>query len=77
MGILIVWTYAAIRPRLGAGPKTAVIAGLIPFIGVALILLGFTQAGFFSMALFLKGSLASLITISVGAVVGAWVYKED
>src|SRR5712691_7867613 len=27
-GILMVWLYAAIRPRYGAGPKTAVCAGL-------------------------------------------------
>ena len=27
-GILAVWLYSAIRPRYGAGPKTAVIAGL-------------------------------------------------
>src|ERR1051325_515192 len=27
-GIVAVWFYAAIRPRFGAGPKTAVIAGL-------------------------------------------------
>ena len=27
-GIAAVWLYAAIRPRFGAGPKTALIAGL-------------------------------------------------
>src|SRR6266849_3466799 len=27
-GIFLVWLYAAIRPRFGAGPKTAVYAGL-------------------------------------------------
>ena len=27
LGVLAVWTYAAIRPRFGAGPKTAVCAG--------------------------------------------------
>jgi hypothetical protein len=29
VGILMVWLYAAIRPRFGAGPKTAICAGLI------------------------------------------------
>jgi hypothetical protein len=28
LGILAVWTYAAIRPRFNAGPKTALCAGL-------------------------------------------------
>ena len=27
LGICIAWIYAAIRPRLGAGPRTAIIAG--------------------------------------------------
>src|SRR5947207_1841326 len=29
IGILITWLYAAMRPRFGAGPKTAVMAGLV------------------------------------------------
>jgi hypothetical protein len=29
VGILMVWLYAAIRPRFGAGPRTAICAGLI------------------------------------------------
>ena len=28
-GILVVWTYAAIRPRFGPGPKTAAMAGSV------------------------------------------------
>jgi hypothetical protein len=35
-GILGVWTYAAIRPRFGAGPKTALIAGIALWCGVYL-----------------------------------------
>src|ERR1051325_3530464 len=29
LGIMTVWLYAAIRPRLGAGPGTAICAGLV------------------------------------------------
>jgi hypothetical protein len=29
VGILAVWLYSAIRPRYGAGPKTALLAGFI------------------------------------------------
>ncbi len=28
LGLIAVWLYAAIRPRFGPGPKTAVVAGL-------------------------------------------------
>ena len=76
MGILIVWTYAAIRPRFGAGPKTAIMAGLVPFFGITFILFGFTMTGLFPMALFVKGTILALVITSVGAVAGAWAYKE-
>lgn len=29
VGVLTIWLYAAVRPRLGAGPTTAAIAGLL------------------------------------------------
>ena len=34
LGIVIVLIYAAIRPRFGAGPKTAIIAALFAWFGV-------------------------------------------
>src|SRR5438132_6149375 len=36
-GIGLLWVYAAIRPRFGAGPKTAVIAGLAVWFFVGLL----------------------------------------
>lgn len=76
-GLLLVSTYAAMRPRLGAGPKTAVLAGLALWGAVTLILFGFTQMGVFSMALFVKGSIAALINTLAASVAGAAVYKEE
>ena len=41
-GLAAIWLYAAIRPRFGAGPKTAIIAGVaVWFIGVFLPNVGF------------------------------------
>jgi hypothetical protein len=76
MGLLLVFTYAAMRPRLGAGPKTAMFAGLALWFAVTLVLFGFTQMGVFSMALFVKGSIAALINTLAASVAGAAVYKE-
>ena len=76
-GLLLVSTYAAMRPRLGAGPKTAVLAGLALWVAVTIVLFGFTQMGVFSMALFVKGSIASLINALAASVAGAAVYKEE
>src|SRR5688500_15103729 len=33
IGFLLVWTYAAMRPRFGPGPRTAVYAGLVLVVG--------------------------------------------
>ena len=76
MGILVVWTYAAIRPRFGQGQRTAVRAALIPFIGITLVLAGFTSMGVFTTAVFLKGTALSLINMALGAIAGAWAYSE-
>ena len=76
-GLLLVFTYAAVRPRLGAGPKTAILAGLTLWFAVAVILFGFTQMGLFPMALFVKGSICALINNLAASVAGAAVYKEE
>src|SRR5438105_2546234 len=34
LGIVLVLGYAAIRPRFGAGPKTAIIAAVFPWLGI-------------------------------------------
>ena len=77
LGIVVVWTYAAIRPRFGPGVKTAIYAGLIPFFSIALIIFGFVQSGYFTMPIYVKMLLASLVITSAGAVAGAWAYKES
>lgn len=76
-GLLVVWTYAAIRPRLGPGVSTAIIAGLIPYLGATLVLAGFTSMGVFPTAMFIKGSIASLVNTAIGSVAGAWAYTES
>jgi hypothetical protein len=76
VGILVVFIYAAIRPRFGPGPKTAVIAGLIPFIWVSLVMYGFTTMGMFATAIYFKATALQLVNVLAGAVAGAAVYKE-
>ncbi|MGH9658072.1 MAG: hypothetical protein ACRD96_05970 [Bryobacteraceae bacterium] len=75
-GLLVVWNYAAIRPRFGPGPKTAIYAGLVPYFGVLLVMYGFTSMGVFTMDLWMKQAVLALITTVVGSVAGAWAYKE-
>ena len=76
-GLLIVWTYAAIRPRFGPGVSTAIIAGLIPYLGATLVLAGFTSMGMFTIGLFITASIASLVNTAIASVAGAWLYTES
>ena len=36
LGIVMVWLYALIRPRLGPGPKTAVVVALLMWFGICI-----------------------------------------
>ncbi len=76
LGLVIVWTYAAMRPRLGPGPRTAILAGLVPFVSVTAVLCGFASMGVFTQAMLVKSSVFALISVVAGSVAGAWVYKE-
>ena len=77
VGLAGVWLYAAIRPRFGAGPKTAAIAALAVW---ALSCLTF---GIGMKAMGLMTDKITYIAVAWGLVedlvafqVGAWVYKE-
>jgi hypothetical protein len=75
-GILLVWTYAAMRPRLGAGPKTAIVAALVIYASATLVVFGFTMMGVLTMTLFVKGSIGAIVSTLAASVAGASIYKE-
>jgi hypothetical protein len=77
LGIGLVYLYAAIRPRFGAGVKTAIYAGLIAWFFVYLYAgYIYTALGMVSTKLFLIGLVWGVIEYAAGAIAGAWVYKE-
>jgi len=75
-GLLLVWTYAAIRPRCGAGPWTAVYAALMPFAAVTMFMYGYAAMGIFTTNAFIKGAVFSLVTSIAAALAGASLYRE-
>lgn len=75
-GILIVFAYAAMRPRFGAGPKTAVIAGVTLFLAVTVVLAGFQAMGMFEQATFVKNVASALVVTIAASLAGGAVYKE-
>jgi uncharacterized membrane protein len=76
LGILIVWLYAAIRPRFGAGPSTAVRAGVFAWVVASLMWLYFYFMGLTSMASYAMGTILALLNFVVSAWVGGRLYAE-
>ncbi len=76
-GFAAVWIYAAIRPRLGAGAGTAVIAGIITWlVAIPLPLIGLIPMKFFSPGFVALWAAYAIVPMIFGAVVGAWIYRE-
>jgi hypothetical protein len=77
-GILLIWLYAAIRPRYGAGPGTAALAGV-----AAGVLLVIPNIGWGSMiraipaGVWAIDAVDTLVVSVVATLLGAWVYKEE
>ena len=77
LGLVIVIGYAAIRPRFGPGPKTAIIAALFAWFGVYVyqnvIGLGL---GIVSMRLFVIALAWGLVEYIIATIAGAAIYQE-
>lgn len=78
LGIMIVFVYAMIRDKFGPGPKTATIAGLVGWFCV------YFYAGVLNGTLFgvppylmVVGLAWGLAEYVLGAIAGAWLYKEN
>jgi hypothetical protein len=77
LGIAIVYLYAAIRPRFGAGAKTAICAGLMAWFFAILYAGGILGMAFgMPLDLIAKRIVLGLIVYAIGAIAGAWLYKE-
>jgi hypothetical protein len=75
-GIWAVWLYVAIRPRYGAGSKTAAIAGFSWWLIATIATWQWVDLGFIrlrDLAGLIVASLPALIAVTI---VGAWSYQE-
>ena len=76
IGILLVWLYAAIRPRFGPGPKTAILAALVVWVCGFLFHLDWLLVGMMTPATYALASLTALVQVVAAAWVGAMIYTE-
>jgi len=77
LGIVLVWQYAAVRPRFGPGPKTAAIVSiLIWFLAYFLANVSMVAYGFMPISLTVVGTIWGLIELVVAGQVGVRMYSE-
>ena len=77
IGILSIWVYAAVRPRFGPGPKTAVRTALMLWLLVYVqVTISFAPMGIFPARIMWMGLFTSLAEIILATLLGAWAYKE-
>ena len=78
LGVLIVWLYAALRPRFGAGSTTAILGGLFYWISIDLV----PYAALLRFDLIPIGGVLvhwiwTVVEMPVASLVGAWIYQEE
>ena len=77
VGFLVVWAYVAMRPRFGAGARTAVYAGLMLWIFGLITTSGYMEMGLMSPGLWWTFSFIWLVNLVLAVLAGGMVYKED
>jgi len=77
-GLVTVWLYAALRPRLGPGPRTALAAGFLVWL-LAYAVPGIGNAMTHLMPWHLTGVYLAWVLVEAPgvALLGGWLYRED
>jgi hypothetical protein len=76
-GIIMVWLYAAIRPRLGPGPGTATrVAAIVWFFASLVGGVGMIMMGLFPSRMLAIGMAWGLVELIVASNAGAYFYRE-
>ena len=77
LGVVLVWLYAAVRPRFGPGPKTAAIASiLVWFLAYFFANASNVVFGFMPTQLTVIGTIWGLVELVMAGEVGARLYSE-
>ena len=76
LGVWTMWLYSAIRPRYGAGPKTAAVAGVALWVIATWVDVVWASVVGVPYRVLIAPVAADLPIDIVVAIVGAWQYRE-
>lgn len=76
IGVVLVWLYAAARPRLGVGQAAAVPVAIAAWVLGAIFFSDFPLTGMMSWATYLGLEAFQLAAFVAAALTGAWAYRE-
>jgi len=77
LGIAVVWLYAAIRPRFGPGPRTAILAGpAVWFLSYLVYCELVVRLGISPLPMAAKMAVWGFFQMPVVALAGGWLYRE-
>ncbi len=74
--LLLMWLYAVLRARFGAGPRAALMAAAFLWLFVLLLWVNFVNLGVFPFEMAVLSLLFNLFELPGAAIAGASVYKE-
>ena len=76
LGFLLAWLYTAIRPRLGPGASTSIIATSTVWV-VATLQMATYGGWFIPWDLFIRSGALSFVSMQAAGLAAAWIYKEE
>jgi len=76
-GMVLIFFYAAARPRFGPGPQTAILVAIAMWFGGYLLsLVGYHMIGLYPLSMLVMWGAVGLVELILAALAGAWVYRE-
>jgi hypothetical protein len=76
IGLLVAWLYAAMRPRFGAGMKTAIMAALPVWVCGFVFYLDWAYMEMMTTGTYIIVSLVMAVTLVVAGAIAGWLYRE-
>ena len=77
IGLLLAYTYAAMRPRFGPGAKTAIITALVFWIFGSILTVNYLMMGMMSRGLWMSVGFGYLVCLIIASLVAGALYSEN